>query len=117
MKKTLAVLCILVALLALCWKGLAPSLTVAPAPSVFLADSSGIFHPQQSVQRAWVTLPPARATVGANLLVTPEGMELVGGGGLSQGTPLAVLVETLLSWALISLGLAAGVCLLRDKRA
>ena len=116
MKKLLAVLCILAALSALAWKGVYSSLTLAPAPSVAMIGPDGSVRPQ-TVPRAWVTLPPARATIGANLLVTPEGMELVGGGGLSVGTPLAVLVETVFSWLLIGLTLVAGLCLFRSKNA
>ena len=116
MKKLLAVLCILAALSALAWKGVSSSMTLAPAPSVTMIGPDGSVRPQ-TVQRAWVTLPPARATIGANLLVTPEGVELVGGGGLSVGTPLAVLAETVFSWLLICLTLVAGVCLFRSKNA
>ena len=114
MRKLLAVLCILAALSALAWKGVSSSMTLAPAPSITMIGPDGSVRPQ-TVQRAWVTLPPARATIGANLLVTPEGVELVGGGGLSVGTPLAALTEKVFSWLLIGLTLAAGVCLFRSE--
>ena len=97
MKKLLAVLCILAALSALAWKGVSSAMTLAPAPSVAMIGPDGSVRPQ-TVQRAWVTLPPARATIGANLLVTPEGVELVGGGGLSVGTRMEVLGVWLFCW-------------------
>ena len=117
MRKFLALMCITAAIAALGWKGLSAALTPAPVPALSVSEPGGTAKPV-TVRRDWIDVGPVRATEGANLLVTGQGLELVGNGGLIVSSPLGLAVERVLWWFVVLSALCAGFSLFRsDGRA
>ena len=121
MKKTLGLICMIVALGGLGWKLVTAAFTIdTPSSEATFEeihhDAEGRVMEQRQIKRKMLTFTRLKVNEGAELLVTAEGLELKNSGTMTLDAPIVSQVNDLTWWAMVITNLAAGFYLLRKEK-